>query len=180
MESVNKICLVLAVVLCFVGCKKDNNASNQGNDEILDFSSYYKTDVNANPMGIVGDPTDDNKFENWNEWVYTLFSSMDTASLEGTAKGELKFFAAYPNPVSNVQALGVQCTQPSVFKYLLIDKGKAVLTRGVQRSADGKFSLFIKYNELGLTHTTYRLYYSLSAKDNPHYYRAHCDVEVVQ
>ena len=170
--------LILALLsLCFISCrKKEDEHSAAG----VDFTSYQRFDLNANYLGTEGNATDDYKMEEWPQWVFDLFTPLDTVNLTGYRQSGISIDALYPNPCADTQVMRLAATQPINLKMVMIDVNKNVLFRKSFHVPNAIQFLGFDYKPLNLPPAFYRMFYSFSAEDKPHFMRGHIDIHKIQ
>lgn len=172
MKQFLAICLL---ALAVSGCEKSN--TNEGPAAAnMDFTSIRKYDVNANFLGSLGDVSDEYTQENWPDWVYTLFSPLDSVNLDGYDKADVSVKALYPNPCADTQAMRLFAAKPMNFKVCVIDNKKNVyFLKSMHLFLGEQFKNF-DYKDITMPAGYYRMFYSASAKGDPHFFRGHIDI----
>jgi hypothetical protein len=164
---------VALVGLLFSSCKTNDDGNSAAG---TDFTSYQQYDLNAQRLGSVGNSSDDYKMEEWPQWVYDLFTPMDTVNLKGYTKNEVSISALYPNPCSNIQKMRVFATQPVNLRIVIIDQFKKVYVQKSMHIWAAQHDIELNYADLNMpSDTYYRMFYSFSAEDNLNYFRGHID-----
>lgn len=165
------------IVLAFGSCEKDNKGSNNSASG-GDFSSYIAYDVNGNQLEYVNDVSDDYKDEDWPQWVYDLFTPLDTVNLEGFQRpNALNVRALYPNPCRDTQTFAVFTERPVNLKIAVVDKNR---TRYLLKTA----TVYLGQQRIPITYNTalmpggmnYRLFYAFSYEGNRFFKRGHIDL----
>lgn len=169
-----RLVTVILLGIIFGGCKKtnDDNSSSSTN-----FTSYQQYDINAQRLGSMGDASDDYRMEEWPDWVYGLFTPLDTANLDGYNWSEVNIEKLYPNPCGNSQTIRAFATQPVNLKIVIIDQFKRVYLAQSIRMYNGQQEIRLNYTGLGMeANNYYRMFYSFSALGKPHFMRGHIDI----
>lgn len=167
----------LAVALftvLFVSCKKkdDNLGANS-----LDFTSIRQFDVHAVQIGTEGNTSDEYTMEDWPQWVYDLFSPLDTADLKGYTWSEITVDRVYPNPCADTQTMRYFATQPVNMKIVIIDPNKNVYWRKSYALYSTIHNISFDYRNTGMTAGNYyRMFYAFSAENKPYFIRGHIDI----
>jgi hypothetical protein len=160
-------------VFVLAACKKEDktNASNG-----TDYTSIRQYDVNGIYLGNLNDASDDYTQEKWPDWVYNGFAPLDTVNLTGYHTSEITVDRLYPNPCKDTQTLAYFATAPINLKLMLMDKSKQVRYLRSVHLFNGKNSVGISYKDLLLAPGYYRLFYGMSAENNPFFMRGHIDI----
>lgn len=170
-----RILAVCFIALIFTsGCDKKKNTGPSASN--LDFTSIRQYDINHNFLGSIGDVSDEYTQEDWPSWVYDLFTPLDSVNLDGYDKADVSITALYPNPCSDTQAIRLFASKPENFKVVIIDKNKSVFYLNSMHLFLGDQFKHFGYSGLNMNPGYYRMYYSVSAHNNPHYYRGHIDI----
>jgi len=168
--------LLLATV---AGCKKEEDKNPNQSANGTDFTSVRQYDINGVRTGNINDATDDYTHEDWPDWVFDLFTPLDTVNLEGYTKSSVSVKALYPNPCSFTQTLNYFATQQVNLKLAIIDQNKKVYFLKSFHLFNGEPNLSLDYEGLGLLPGNYyRMFYGFSAEDAPFYHRGHIDILV--
>jgi len=159
--------------LLFGSCKTNDDGNSAAGS---DFTSYQQYDLNAQRLGSVGNSSDDYRMEEWPQWVYDLFTPLDTVNLKGYNKSEVTINALYPNPCANTQTMRLFATQPVNLKIVIIDQFKKVYLLKSMHIWNAQHDIKLDYSELNMpANTYYRMFYSFSAEDHLNYSRGHID-----
>lgn len=179
LPHMKQLTIIALLAFCLASCgddKKDNNdnASASG----LDFSSYIRYDVNANQLELVGNTNDEYKQEEWPDWVWNLFSPLDSVNRTGLEDNPIvSVRALYPNSCRDTQALKLFSSKPVNLKIAIIDNQKTVyyLRSFMLPFSDQPVSL--KYNSLLMPGgRNYRLFFGFSTENQPFFERGHIDI----
>lgn len=179
-----KNALVKRIVLLYIlfgalhaGCKK------KGTLTPLDISGILYTDRLGNPIGAYGDPTGDWGFStNLTARELELFNFADSVNMSSTTVLlNPNITPAYPNPTKNY--IGFAGTFGSSFQFsklkvVIVDPFFNVAYKdAILVSGSGVFYLSL-VNPIFQANGVYRIYYSLSAKDNPNYKVGYGDFQI--
>lgn len=166
----------LIYLFCFLtlftfGCSKDVNLS--------DFANVYVTDYNGAPLA--GDLSDGQWLNrSFSENEMALFTDLDTVNTTNTstpASALVRY--AYPNPFSDL--LGVPILLDTDFngdiivKYVVVNRSMKVVQKAAQRlhaTSSAYFSVIPTFPA-----GNYRIYFTLSANDNEHFYKGWGNIE---
>jgi hypothetical protein len=166
-------CILLLILVS--ACSEKNEPETP----VIDVSKQWYID----PMGSVIASTGD---EQWQSKTFTsqeldLFSSLDTASLNGTTTpGSVLdtppgYNLAYPNPFTTVNAIGIRLAPGSagqiVFKCVVVDSMMTSRFKVATRYNVSGSSINIALNPT-IPAGRFRLYYTLSSQSNPHFYKS--------
>lgn len=175
----SQLSLTILVFLIFFSCSKSND-SNQPTQ--IDVSQQWKFDALGNTLSGPGDTQ-------WQSTTFTsqelgLFNSMDTANLTGTTTPSAVLHTQNfpcPNPFASSQNLFLTFpsgyTGPFVLKMVYVDSLMNPILKMSSRWSATAYSPPTP-SGFGLTITPtilptgrFRLYYTLSAASNPHFYK---------
>jgi hypothetical protein len=170
----NRILIIVLIAFSFLGCDKKKVADLSANN--MDFTSIRKYDVNHNYLGYSGDVSNEYVQEDWPDWVYQLLSPLDSTNLDGYDKADVSITALYPNPCSDTQSIRLFASKPENLKVVIIDKNKNVyLLQSMHLYLGDQFKHF-DYSKLNMTPGYYRMFYAISAHNDPCYTRGHIDI----
>lgn len=196
-----KVCVLFIIISCvvaFSSCGKNNAESNPAPaaQQPIDVSAQWYIDAVGNPQMTLADGQ-------WQRKSFTaaeqnLFSSMDTASLAGTSKPDSVYESPpiynsiYPNPflVNNAFGMYLRFTPGYLGEYIM----KLVITDSllnpvVKRSV--RFQASAAGSPAAPTRTNfnmmpgiaaagrYRMYFTLSAQSNPHFYKCWGNIQTI-
>ena len=172
------IFFVLLPAFCFflATCKKSG-----GNSDVINIQGFYTTDYNGNSLGWQG-PQD-------NDWTFmTGLSSAELAlfnfdtglSLDNTVMTTIpNNVLVFPNPAGSVQAYYFPTQDSNVVKLVIVDAALHVVSK---QAIKVKGSSFIHLDVSNRTQypnrTSFRAYYSFSAKDHPDYKVGFGDIRI--
>ena len=166
---------VILLSVLFIGCKKSDE--EPGNASGVDFTSIRKFDIEANFLGTEGNATDDYTQEDWPQWVYDIFTPLDSVSLQGYVQSEVSIDALFPNPCADTQIMRLFATQPVNLKLAIVDAEKRILFRESYHIFSAIHMLGFDYKTLLMKPKTYyRMFYAFSAEGAPYFKRGHIDI----
>ena len=172
------------VTISFVSCNKSNDATNNAS---IDVSAQWQIDALGNL--ILGLPDGQWQSKTFSTAELNLFTSLDTANLNGTAtptavleNNNLRHNSIYPNPFTSTFYIQFGFTPgysgQFVFKSVIVDSLMNPVDKKVVRMQATVFGPgnVSNSNAVGfassLTVGRYRLYYTLSSQANPHFYKS--------
>jgi hypothetical protein len=169
----------LAALLLFGACSK---SSHSGGGGAIRIEGFKTTDVNGNFLGQVG-PAD-------HDWTFQaglsvrelgLFNFDTGLSLDSTAMSAASNDGVdcFPNPAFNAQLYHIYALDRVVVKLVLIDSALKVAYRGAFK-VKGSFFVQVDLSDLSKfpDHSSFRMYYSFSAKDHPDYKTGYGDIRI--
>ena len=190
--------VLIACAAAFTSCKKNNTDSTPAPQaqQPIDVSAQWYVDASGTPQAVLADGQWQRK--NFTTAEQGLFSSMDTASLAGTAKPDSVYESPpvynciYPNPflANNSFAMNLRFTPGYLSEYVI----KIVITDNLlnpllkksarlQASTAGSpaaptrtgFAIMPGIAAAG----KYRMYFTLSSQSNPHFYKCWGNGQVI-
>jgi hypothetical protein len=163
------------LVLLFVGCKKDEPEDHSASS--VNFTSIRQYDVHADYLGSQGDAGDDYKQEDWPDWVFDLFTPLDSVDLTGYVESPVTVDRLYPNPCGNQQTMRHFATQPVNLKVVIIDELKNVYFLNSVHLNSTIHNLAFDYTDAMMPGGKYyRMFYGFSAENKPFFSRGHIDI----
>ncbi len=171
--------LPVLVIMMFCGmvcmhCRKGEHST------YFEIEGFDLTDASGISMGHVG-PAD-------NDWTYipdftgkekylldTISANMeDTKETTVSAK-----IVCYPNPAKYIQYYTLNTADSCVFKMVITDAWETVVkTTAVKVKGFKTFGIDVSDRKLFKNGASFRVYYSFSAKDRPHFKKGYGDIKI--
>src|SRR5664279_593207 len=177
---------MLKTRLVFLFCVGSILLSCSKGGETIDVNSQWKVDVNR---GLISGLADGQ----WQPKVFTaeilLFESLDTADLTGTTKPDSVltttscFNCIFPNPFKSGASFSFNFSNgfngQMVFKYVIVDSHMDFVDKGALRITGTSYpNIPLNPSSSNLITLTpalqpgkYRIYFTLSAASNPHFFQ---------
>jgi hypothetical protein len=172
MKNIYLTLILIVLSLSAFVCKKSDGTAIQ----ILGFRT---TDYNGNFLGQVGPPDHDWTFmTNLSPAEMALFN-FDGPSLDNTLVSSPQNVIAVPNPANTQQLYYLSAPDSAVVRIVIVDanlkiaKKSAFKIKGPQ-PVDFNFSDRTQFPD----HTSWRVYYSFSAKNNPNFMVGYGDIRI--
>jgi len=168
-------------LIFIVGCNKKNSIKNAATT--IDVSKQWFYD----PIGLlISSPGDDQ----WQMKTFTteemnLFTSLDTASFNGTATptSSVNNTVLYPNPFTTVYAFSIKFSNtysgPLILKSVIVDSNLVPYFKNATRITFLNGSSTIQVNP-PLSVGKYRLYYTLSSQSNSNFFKSWGNIQRTQ
>ncbi len=169
------ILMLLIPLMLPSSCKKTQDQLRVIN---MDFKSLVMRDINANPVGITGDPSDQFRNEDWPDWIHAHFKDMDTAFLPAGPGEAPQDIILFPNPAQTAQYLAVNISDTANLKVIMINtKGDCVLKMSRTITGGSYQTLMLPFHEAHVTKNNhYRLYYAFSVREYPFFNKGHANL----
>jgi hypothetical protein len=180
----SQLLILLIISSLLISCSKNSGT--------IDVSGIWEVDYSRNLIRGLAD-------DQWQPTTFTsqlsLFASLDTADLTGTTKpdsvytGTSCFNCIFPNPfvseASFAFIFSVGYNGETVFKYVIVNDRMEIIDKGALRiqgfSNPGNPQSQSFSNQINLTPNVpegkYRIYFTLSAESNPHFYQCWGNIE---
>jgi hypothetical protein len=178
-----RLVFLFCVGSIFLSCSKGG--------ETIDVDSQWKVDVNRSLINGLADGQ-------WQAKVFTseilLFESLDTANLTGTTEPDSVFTTTscfnciFPNPFRSVASFAFNFSNgfngQMIFKYV-VDNRMDIIDKGALRIQGTSYPNIplnpSTSNLISLTPALqpgkYRIYFTLSAESNPHFFQCWGNIE---
>ncbi len=183
--AVRGLFLCLLVLAIPGSCHKSDSGNN------IDVSQQWKLDALGN---LIGGTVDDQwHLKIFNAQEISLFNSLDTADLTGTVKPDAVIegtgIYTFPNPFSNAHILSIPFSTgyagDVVLKVVYVDsRMNPVFKSAVRLHATPypppNYSRINVAIGPSIPIGRFRLYYTLSAENNPHFYESWGNIEKTQ
>ncbi|HEY4966018.1 MAG TPA: hypothetical protein VII28_06450 [Puia sp.] len=181
--------------LAFLFCIGSIVLSCSKGGETIDVTSQWKVDANGSLINGLADGQ-------WQPKTFTsellLFESLDTANLTGTTKPDSvitttsRFNCIIPNPFKSVASFSFNFSNgfngEMVFKFVVVNNHMDIVDKGAVRIQG------TSYPNIPLNPSTsnvitlspaipagkYRIYFTLSAESNPHFYQCWGNIQKTQ
>ncbi|MBG9374715.1 hypothetical protein I5907_00585 [Panacibacter sp. DH6] len=171
MRSSNFLFIALILV---TACNKDNAAKG------ISIEGFKITDYYGNFLFYQGTPDNDWKFSGGlSKEEMALFDFDPGINIDNTVASDINsLVAAYPNPCFGILGLHLNLKDSVLVKVVIADEKLNVLTKQAFKAAGlVNMNFALDANQFP-SKSSRRVYYSISAKDNPDYKTGYGDIRI--
>jgi hypothetical protein len=165
--------LILIFLACsFFVCKK-------AVDTVIVIQGFRTTDFNGNFLGQVGPADHDwTSMTNLSPAEMALFN-FDGPSLDNTVVTTPQNLMAYPNPANTQQIYYLSVPDSAVVKIVIVDANLKIAKKTAFKiKGPSPFDFNFSDRTQFPDHTSWRVYYSFSAKNNPNFMMGYGDIRI--